>query len=796
MIVYVQKQIYIFTKAGAAQGNSDCVRVLYLDVISEIEVDVDTTICERDLPFVFHGYTFDEATEFGTHDYNLHLESAGGCDSAYVHLHLTLGREYAEDAELTICSNHLPYDWRDTTFEAGTESGTIVFNKKTVNGCDSIVTLVLTVNQAYDQAEELTLCSSQLPYEWRDTTFEAGTESGVIVFNRRTVLDCDSVVTLTLTVNQAYNETAEKTICQSELPYTFDAGNGHDTTFQVGTVTGEYPIHFTTAASCDSIVSLTLTVNPTYNQTVDSTICTSALPFTWNDTTFEEGTATGDYTYTFHGHTAANCDSTVVLNLTVNQSYSGTAEVTICANELPYTFDAGNGHTKTYPVGTESKMDTIIFDTELHCDSVVILNLTVTPISACEFTVHVEAGENGTILGDTVVLHGNDAPFTVKADNCYYIETITRDGAAFDFAAQSTEVPVTFDSVYANGHTLSATFSKFEYTVTATAHGEGTITATATFPCDSAVVYNYAAATGYHIDSVKIDDELTVYTDENTNEGSKDFGNIAANHTMDVYYSINHYTVNIIGGTHGTVTPEGEQTVTYGARPELTFNTTEGCYAVSSIMVNGVLIDTTCTTFTLDSIKTNTEVVITFDSAYYQVVVTRSGNGSGTINGNYDDVAGEYICDSRVTFDVIADEGSHIDTVIWNGETHAYTGHVMDDIFGVTHIAHDMDIYVAFTLDKMHLTTTTDGHGTINPADTLIDYGTSATVTVIADSADGYHIATITSGEQTWSNTANEGTVHEFTLESVTATPHFRRFDTAVNLEILALASTRAVINA
>ena len=826
--ICTETNIYIFTKAGAAQGNRDSVRVLYLDVISEIEVDVDTTICERDLPFVFHGYTFDEATEFGTHDYNLHLESAGGCDSAYVHLHLTLGREYAQNEELTLCSNQLPYDWRDTTFDVGTTSGTIVFNKKTVYGCDSIVTLALTVNPAYDQAEELTLCSSQLPYEWRDTTFEAGTESGVIVFNRRTALDCDSVVTLTLTVNQAYNETAEKTICQSELPYTFDAGNGHDTTFlagtetgeyaihfttaancdsivtltltvnptynetaevticdselpytfdagnghdttfQVGTVTGEYPIHFTTAANCDSIVNLTLTVNPTYNQVVDSTICTSALPFVWNDTTFETGTATGDYTYTFHGHTAANCDSTVVLNLTVNQSYSGTAEVTICANELPYTFDAGNGHTKTYPVGTESKLDTIIFDTELHCDSVVILNLTVTPISACEFTIHVEAGENGTILGDTVVLHGTNAPFTVKADNCYYVETITKDGAAFDFEAQSTEVPVSFDSVYANVHTLSATFAQFEYTVTATAHGEGTITATATYPCDSAVVYNYAAATGYHIDSVKIDDELTVYSDENTNEGSKDFGNIAANHTMDVYYSINHYTVTISGGAHGTVTPEGEQTVTYGARPELTFNTTEGCYALASLTVNGVLIDTTCTTFTLDSIKTNTEVVVAFDSAYYQVVVTRAGNGNGTINGSYNDVAGEYICDSRVTFDVIADEGSHIDTVIWNGETHAYTGHVMDDIFGVTHIAHDMDIYVVFTLDKMHLTATTDGHGTITPDDTLIDYGTSATVVVAADTNNGYHIATITSGEQTWSNTANEGTVHEFTLASVT----------------------------
>ena len=850
--ICTETNIYIFTKAGAAQGNRDSVRVLYLDVISEVEVDVDTTICERDLPFVFHGYTYDESTEFGTHDYNLHLQSEGGCDSAYVHLHLTLGREYNEEVDVTICASELPYDWRDTTFEEGTVSGTFTFNETTGTGCDSTVTLNLTVNPVYNQNEELTLCSNQLEgdgYVWRDTTFTSGTESGVIVFNRETVLGCDSIVTLTLTVNQAYNETAELTICQGQLPYTFDAGNGHDTTFQVGTVTGEYPIHFTTVTNCDSIVTLTLTVNPTYNetaeaticdselpytfdagnghtkeypvgteskidtivfttvnncdstvilnltvnptynQTVDSTICTSALPFAWNDTTFDANTAAGNYTYTFHGHTTANCDSTVVLNLTINQSYKGEAELTICENELPYTFDAGNGHTKIYPAGTESKIDTIVFNTALGCDSVVVLNLTVNPTSACQFTVHVEAGENGTILGDTVIAHGADANFTVKADDCYYIATITKDGAAVDFTAQSTEVPVTFDSVYANGHTLAATFAQFEYTVTATAHGEGTIDPTFTFPCDSAVVYNYAATTGYHIDSVNIDGNVEVFTDENTNSGSKDFGAIRADHAIDVYYSINHYTVNITGGAHGTVTPEGEQTVTYGTRPELTFNTTEGCYALASITVNGVLIDTTCTTFTLDSIKTNTEVVVAFDSAYYQVVVTRSGNGNGTINGSYNDVAGEYICDSRVTFDVIADQGSHIDTVIWNGETHAYTGHVTDDIFGVTHIAHDMDIYVVFSLDKMHLTTTTDGNGWINPADTLIDYGTPATVTVIADTANGYHIATINSGDQTWENTANEGTVHEFTLNSVTtdtairATFELNKYTVALEVE-------------
>ena len=876
-IICTETNIYEFTKAGIAFAGHDSVRVLYLDVISEVEVDTIITICENALPFSFYGYTFDESTELGAHDYNIHLESQGGCDSAYVHLHLTLGQLYNQTEELTICSSELPYDWRDTTFGTETVSGTFTFNKKSVCNCDSTVTLNLTVNPSYTLTVDSAICASALPFTWNDTTFDAGTAAGdyTYVFNGHTALNCDSTVTLNLTVNPIYNTdtvdvvicdselpydwngytfaagtvtgeypvhfstaagcdslvtvnltvnaiynaTAEATICQDELPYTFDAGNGHDTTFLAGTTSGEYTIHFTTALSCDSTVVLTLTVNPVYNSiVVDSAVCDNMLPFAWNtltvtgagdftdtlstaagcdsivtlhvtvnptyntDTTnvaicdndlpyewngytFAAGTVSGDYPVLLSS--GAGCDSLVTVRLTVNPTYAETASVTICENELPYTFEAGNGHDTIFQAGTVTGEYPIHFTTALGCDSIVTLSLTVNTTDLCTFTVEVNAGENGVIDGETTVAHGANATFTVRANDCYYIEGITKNGADYTFDPNSTEVTVTFDSVYKNNNTLAATFAMFQYTVTATAHGEGTIDATATFNCDSSVVYNYAAAAGYHIDSVNIDGELTAYTDETVSEGSKDFGSLRANHQIDVYYSINHYTVTINGGDHGVVTPVGDTIVTYGARPTLNFST-EHCFSTATITVNGTAIDTACTAFTLDSIKENTIVNIVYDTAQYRVVVNRAGNGSGTINGNYDDVAGSYPCESRVTFDVIADEGSHIDTVVWNGETHDYVGHVIDDIFGVTHITHDMDIYVVFTLDKMHLTATTDGNGVITPNDTLIDYGTSATVTVIADTLNGYHIATITSGEQTWTNTATEGKVHEFTLESVT----------------------------
>ncbi|MDO4191297.1 MAG: T9SS type A sorting domain-containing protein, partial [Bacteroidales bacterium] len=67
-----------------------------------------------------------------------------------------------------------------------------------------------------------------------------------------------------------------------------------------------------TASGCDSIVTLHLTVNPTYNTTETQTINDTDLPYTWNGQTI---TTAG--TYTYRGTTAEGCDSIVTLTLNV-----------------------------------------------------------------------------------------------------------------------------------------------------------------------------------------------------------------------------------------------------------------------------------------------------------------------------------------------------------------------------------------------------------------------------------------------------------------------------------------------
>ncbi|MEI9808788.1 MAG: hypothetical protein WDO16_13515 [Bacteroidota bacterium] len=65
-------------------------------------------------------------------------------------------------------------------------------------GCDSTATLVLTVNVTTSSTTSVSICSSELPYNWNSTDY---TESGTYSITLTNAAGCDSVATLVLTVN-------------------------------------------------------------------------------------------------------------------------------------------------------------------------------------------------------------------------------------------------------------------------------------------------------------------------------------------------------------------------------------------------------------------------------------------------------------------------------------------------------------------------------------------------------------------------------------------------------------------
>src|SRR5204862_1879649 len=120
--------------------------------------------------------------------------SAAGCDAVAM-LVLTVNVTLASTTNTTICSNQLPYSWNGNTYTAaGTFNDTLI----SAAGCDSVATLMLMVNPVVYSTTNTTICSNHLPYSWNDNAYTA---AGTFNDTLTSTAGCDSVATLVLTVN-------------------------------------------------------------------------------------------------------------------------------------------------------------------------------------------------------------------------------------------------------------------------------------------------------------------------------------------------------------------------------------------------------------------------------------------------------------------------------------------------------------------------------------------------------------------------------------------------------------------
>lgn len=114
---------------------------------------------------------------------------------------------------------------------------------------------------------------------------------------------CPTYDTVLVRINPVYRGNVSQTICEGEA---FPFG---DTSY---TFPGSYPVMFQSVSNCDSLVTLNLTVAPTYNLVRNETIC-EGENITLNGQVY---TTSGSYPVSLQ--TAGGCDSLITLNLTVN----------------------------------------------------------------------------------------------------------------------------------------------------------------------------------------------------------------------------------------------------------------------------------------------------------------------------------------------------------------------------------------------------------------------------------------------------------------------------------------------
>src|SRR5690606_33119525 len=87
--------------------------------------------------------------------------------------------------------------------------------------------------------------------------------------------------------------------------------------------------------TCDSTTTLNLVVNPSKRDTLTLTKCENEMPFSWNGFSI---TQAGTAVATFNGFTSANCDSIVVLNVMVRDTFRFVETQSTCVNSFPYVW--------------------------------------------------------------------------------------------------------------------------------------------------------------------------------------------------------------------------------------------------------------------------------------------------------------------------------------------------------------------------------------------------------------------------------------------------------------------------
>ncbi len=362
-------------------------------------VTLTPSICEGDTYILPDGT---ETPDAGSYTYT--FTSTLGCDSIVeVELTLTPTFTLTEGAEVCHGTSYILPDGTEVT-----DAGTYISNLTTIDGCDSIITTTLTILPVYDLLEDVVICegSSYILPDGSEVT-----DAGIYISEFESINGCDSIITTSIEVGVVFTETLTPAICEGEsylLPdgtSTSDAGSysfaftsvlGCDSIIDVdltvwpvydltedaeicegeayllpdgtsATAAGVYVSSLSTAAGCDSTITTTLTVNPVFTSTSDAVICDGEAY------TLEDGTivyAAGTYEVVLP--TTEGCDSVLVTNLELIPSYDITIDTAVCDGVL-YTLPDGN------QTGVSGVYTFDLFTMD-GCDSTVTVELTVNPL--------------------------------------------------------------------------------------------------------------------------------------------------------------------------------------------------------------------------------------------------------------------------------------------------------------------------------------------------------------------------------------------------------------------------------
>ena len=291
-------------------------------------------------------------------------------------------------------------------------AGTYTYPLYSIHGCDSVITLTLTVREApvvsisgntnFCQGESGTLVANGgVSYQWSNGVGGSTVyvnESGAYTVTATNAQGCSATATAYVTVNELPTITisGNTAVCQGNTTtltangaVSYQWSNGVNSATNTIGEFGNYTVTGTSAAGCSSTATTTVIVYslPVIHITGNTEICqgstatltaNGAETYLWNNGTTDATLTTSNAgTYTVIGTDEHGCYSTESVVVVVNYP----------ANEDIYVSENGSyeWHDSTY---TESGDYTWTGQTIHGCDSTVTLHLTITPADTTGITTY------------------------------------------------------------------------------------------------------------------------------------------------------------------------------------------------------------------------------------------------------------------------------------------------------------------------------------------------------------------------------------------------------------------------
>jgi len=283
-----------------------------------------------------------------------------GCDSI-ITIDLIINQNSFTPIDIKACDSFVAYD-------GSIYKKSIIYTDvfKNISGCDSFVQNKLIVNFTQRDTVHIMACSSY--------TLPAGTEvfqSGLYWDSLQSIAGCDSIIWVNLTINQPSDTSLKISSCDR---YISAFGNIYDQS-------GYYTDTIRNQTGCDSIIYLDLAINPSHDTLIKTSACdsftTNSNQYTWY--------ISGNYRETLTSNNG--CDSVLNFELTINPSTRSSIQPMACDM---YTTPSGK---RIISSGIYSD----VIKNSSGCDSTISIDLKIynhTPtITQSKDTLHTENGD-------------------------------------------------------------------------------------------------------------------------------------------------------------------------------------------------------------------------------------------------------------------------------------------------------------------------------------------------------------------------------------------------------------------